>query len=120
MCGIVGFTGRPSGSGTNVLGRALQCLKHRGPNQQGQFSDNEISLGAVRLRIQDLQGGDQPLASDDGNTVLVFNGEVFNYKELREELRNEGYQFNTQCDTEVVLKAFLAWGTGSFSKFRGM
>jgi asparagine synthase (glutamine-hydrolysing) len=95
-------------------------MKHRGPNQQGDFICKEVSLGAVRLRILDLAGGDQPFFSEDGNVVLVFNGEVFNYREIRAELEREGYKFVTQCDTEVVLKAFLRWGTNSFARLRGM
>jgi asparagine synthase (glutamine-hydrolysing) len=79
-----------------------------------------MSLGATRLRILDLDGGDQPLFSSDRDVVVVFNGEIFNYPELRTELEAEGFRFATHCDTEVVLNAFLRWGGSCFSRLRGM
>jgi asparagine synthase (glutamine-hydrolysing) len=95
-------------------------LTHRGPDQQGFYESESISLGAVRLRIIDLEGGDQPIQSDDGDAVLVFNGEIYNNTELRKELRDRGHSFRTQCDTETVLRAFLEWDTGCLSRLRGM
>jgi len=77
-------------------------------------------MGATRLRILDLEGGDQPLFSPDRDVVIVFNGEIFNYQELRAQLEAEGLSFATQCDTEVVLNAFLCWGSSCFSRLRGM
>ena len=85
------------------------ALSHRGPDQQGVFESDYVSMGAVRLRILDLEAGDQPMRSDDGDTVIVFNGEVFNNTELRDELRSLGRKFKTRCDTETVLQAFLEW-----------
>jgi asparagine synthase (glutamine-hydrolysing) len=79
-----------------------------------------VSLGAVRLRIIDLDGGDQPMKSEDGDTILVFNGEVYNNPELRKELRALGHSFRTHCDTETVLEAFLEWDTDCFRRLRGM
>jgi len=93
---------------------------HRGPDQQGFYQSESASLGAVRLRIIDLEGGDQPMKSDDGQTVLVFNGELYNNTELREELRRRGHFFHTFCDTETVLHAFQEWDTECFSRMRGM
>jgi asparagine synthase (glutamine-hydrolysing) len=80
----------------------------------------KISLGAVRLRIIDLEGGDQPLFSADGNVVVVFNGEIFNHREVRTQLEAAGFKFKTRCDTEVILQAFLHWGAECFSRLRGM
>jgi asparagine synthase (glutamine-hydrolysing) len=100
--------------------RATFALIHRGPDQQGFYESESVSIGAVRLRIVDLQGGDQPMKSSDGNTVLAFNGEVYNNTELREELRRRGHSFETQCDTETVLHAFLEWDTECFARLRGM
>jgi len=77
-------------------------------------------MGATRLRILDLEGGDQPLFSPDRDVVIVFNGEIFNYHELRVQLEAEGLSFETRCDTEVVLNAFLRWGSSCFSRLRGM
>ncbi len=120
MCGILGYTHRARGLPSSVLRTAVELLHHRGPDQRGYFESEEISLGAVRLRILDLQGGDQPVYSDDGNVVLVFNGEIFNHRELRTQLQARGYNFRTTSDTEVLLKAFLEWGTGAFARMRGM
>ncbi|MCX6614412.1 MAG: asparagine synthase (glutamine-hydrolyzing), partial [Acidobacteria bacterium] len=97
-----------------------KTITHRGPDQQGVFEDAVVSLGAVRLKIIDLGSGDQPIISEDGNTVIVFNGEVYNFKELRSELESLGHRFRTHCDTEVVLEAYRAWGTDSFKRLRGM
>ena len=79
-----------------------------------------VSLGAVRLRIIDLAGGEQPMSSQDGQTVLVYNGEVYNYREVRRELEERGHRFRTQSDTEVILEAFLEWDTGCFERLKGM
>ena len=95
-------------------------ITHRGPDQQGVFEDATVSLGAVRLKIIDLEGGNQPIISDDGKTVIVFNGEVYNFRELRGDLEMKGHTFKTHCDTEVVLEAFREWGTKSFARLRGM
>jgi asparagine synthase (glutamine-hydrolysing) len=91
-----------------------------GPDNHGTFHSERMSLGATRLGIVDLDGGDQPLFSSDRDVVVIFNGEIFNYPELRAELEVEGYRFETRCDTEVVLNAFLCWGGSCFSQFRGM
>lgn len=95
-------------------------LVHRGPDQQAVFQSDVISLGAVRLKVIDLNAGDQPFRSEDGDLVLVFNGEVYNNTELREELRSRGRKFTSRCDTETVLHAFAVWGAGCFERLRGM
>src|SRR5437016_6113082 len=120
MCGIAGFTHVARRLPERVLNSALRSIVHRGPDHQGCFESEQVSLGATRLRILDLNGGDQPLRSADGNVTLVFNGEIFNQQELRSELQRSGYRFHTRCDTEVVLNAFLHWGDGCFERFRGM
>ena len=120
MCGIVGYShiGRHPQAG--VLTSALHSIHHRGPDHQGRFVCPQISLGAVRLRILDLESGDQPLFSADGDVVVVFNGEIFNHREVRTQLEAAGLQFKTRCDTEVILQAFLRWGVECFSRLRGM
>ena len=120
MCGIAGFTSQHSRVDRSVIEEATKSIRHRGPDQQGCFVSDSISLGAVRLKILDLAGGDQPMSSDDGGTVLVFNGEVYNFRELRRELQAQGHHFRTECDTEVVLHAWLQWDTGCFERLRGM
>jgi asparagine synthase (glutamine-hydrolysing) len=120
MCGIAGFThfGRKPPSG--VLNRAIQSLHHRGPNQQGVHESNNVSLGAVRLKIIDLAGGDQPMHAESGNYTIAFNGEIYNHAELRRELEALGHRFQSHCDTEVALRAFVQWDTASFQRLRGM
>lgn len=120
MCGIAGYTHYQHKVDAARIRRATFALTHRGPDQQGFYESDCVSLGAVRLRIIDLAGGDQPLKSEDGDTVLAFNGEIYNNTELREELRGRGHSFRTLCDTETVLHAFLEWDTECFSRLRGM
>lgn len=95
-------------------------MVHRGPDQQEFHISDRVALGAVRLSIIDLDGGAQPIYSDDRDVVIVFNGEVYNHAELRCELEGRGHRFHSRCDTEVVLRAFLEWDTDSFRRLRGM
>lgn len=120
MCGIAGFThrGRPAPAGR--IEAITQALHHRGPDQWGVHEAPDCSIGAVRLRIIDLAGGVQPIYSDDRDTVIVFNGEIYNHDELREELRSKGRRFHSRSDTEVVLQGFLEWDLGVFERLRGM
>lgn len=120
MCGIAGFTHFGRKPATGALRRAIQALHHRGPDQQDTFESDAISLGSVRLKIIDLEGGDQPMRTEDGETVLAFNGEIYNHAELRRELEELGHKFQSHCDTEVVLRAFVQWDIDCFRRFRGM
>lgn len=120
MCGIAGFTHKNRADSELVAHRIAASLYHRGPDQQGVFVSGEVALCAVRLKIIDLEGGDQPIASDDGDAVIVFNGEIYNHAALRGELERRGHRFHSHCDTEVVLHAFLEWDTECFSRLRGM
>ena len=118
MCGITGFThlnAPPSG----VIQRATKTLHHRGPDEWNVFESPRVSLGSVRLKILDLVGGQQPMGGDSG-CVLAFNGEIYNHAELRRELEVLGHRFYSNCDTEVVLRAFEQWDTGCFKRLRGM
>jgi asparagine synthase (glutamine-hydrolysing) len=120
MCGILGYTHVRKRLPRGVMDAALASLTHRGPDYQGRFTSELISLGATRLRIVDLENGDQPLISPDGDVIVVFNGEIFNHHELRLELESAGAVFESRCDTEVILHAFMKWGSECFSHFRGM
>jgi asparagine synthase (glutamine-hydrolysing) len=120
VCGIAGFTHRRTRPEPEVIRNATMTLRHRGPDQQGVWEDEAVSLGAVRLKIQDLTGGDQPIVSPDGQAVIVFNGEVYNHLEMRAELEQRGHRFLSHCDTETVLAAFREWGVASFKRLRGM
>lgn len=95
-------------------------LAHRGPDQQGVFESERVSLGATRLKILDLEGGDQPIISDDGDLVIAFNGEIYNHLELRVQLEQHGHKFHSHSDTETVLHAFQEWDTGCLPLLRGM
>jgi asparagine synthase (glutamine-hydrolysing) len=120
MCGIVGFTTKDWHPGQERIREATDTLIHRGPDQQGVFRSRTCSLGATRLKIVDLKSGDQPIFSEDRDSVIVFNGEIYNHLEVRGELESLGRRFQTHCDTETVLQAFLEWDTDCFERLRGM
>src|ERR1700730_17539608 len=120
MCGIAGFTRLGRLVSRGVAQRITSALFHREPDQQGIFEGSEATLCAVRLKIIDLAGGEQPMVSDDGATALAFNGEVYNHLEIRRELEGLGHRFRSNCDTETVLRAFLEWDTECFARMRGM
>ncbi len=120
MCGITGFTHARWTPNSNHIRNATRSLIHRGPDQQRIHQSPHISLGAVRLKIIDLVGGDQPMFSNDGNLVVVFNGEIYNHAELRRELISKGCHFESNSDTEVILHAFREWDLDCFRRFRGM
>jgi len=120
MCGIAGFTRLSNHVNRDVGRRITEALFHRGPDQQGVFEGSEATLCAVRLKIIDLGGGDQPILSDDGDTAIAFNGEIYNHREIRAELESLGHQFHSNCDTETVLHAYLQWDTPCFERMRGM
>ncbi len=120
MCGIAGFTQSRGPNPSRRIRDAVSTIIHRGPDQQGCYESTYACLGAARLKIIDLGGGDQPIISRDQNVVIAFNGEIYNHHELREELEQLGHSFRSRTDTEVVLEAFLEWDTECFSRLRGM
>ncbi len=120
MCGIAGFTHRDEAPPEGALRRAIASIHHRGPDQNGVHESGCVSMGAVRLKIQDLAGGDQPVRDAATQTAIVFNGEIYNFRELRAELESLGHHFQSHCDTEVVLRAFLEWDTDCLARLRGM
>jgi asparagine synthase (glutamine-hydrolysing) len=120
LCGITGFTSKNWEPPSDRISAATSTLIHRGPDQTGVFESELFSMGATRLKIIDLHGGDQPILSDDGDTGIVFNGEIYNHLELRRELEERGHRFASHSDTETVLHAFLEWDKECFSRLRGM
>jgi asparagine synthase (glutamine-hydrolysing) len=120
LCGIAGFTHSKQPAHPGRVQDAVGTLTHRGPNQQGVFESRTISLGAARLKIIDLHGGDQPIIDAPTGTVIAFNGEIYNHLELRAELESRGRRFYSHSDTETVLQAFLEWDTDCFTRMRGM
>lgn len=120
MCGIAGFTHKRWAPDSDRIQNAIGTLIHRGPDQQGVFQSSLCSMGGARLKILDLDSGNQPILSDDGEVAIVFNGEIYNHLELRRELEQRGHVFHSHCDTETVLHAFLEWDTDCFVRLRGM
>jgi asparagine synthase (glutamine-hydrolysing) len=120
LCGIVGFTAKTWSPGPERIREATETLLHRGPDQQGVYLSDSCCLGATRLKIVDLSAGDQPIYSEDRDTAIVFNGEIYNHLEVRKTLEERGHRFQSHCDTETVLHAFLEWDTGCFERLRGM
>jgi asparagine synthase (glutamine-hydrolysing) len=121
MCGIAGFSGNAGGKeqGLFVLNKMLSRIKHRGPDEAGVFLSPRMCLGSVRLSIIDLTNGQQPLCDDSGRYWITFNGEIFNYRELRTELEQLGCRFRTHSDTEVLLLAFREFGPDCLNKLNG-
>lgn len=121
MCGILGVLRL---DGEPVKKYDLEVLNHqithRGPDDEGYYVDNHIGLAMRRLSIIDLKSGSQPIISQDKNLVIIFNGEIYNYKEIRKELQALGYEFCTQSDTEVILNGYSHWGVEIFSRLNGM
>ncbi|MDH4992266.1 asparagine synthase (glutamine-hydrolyzing) [Aquamicrobium lusatiense] len=126
MCGIFGFHARSRLSLDAELNAATDLLAHRGPDGRGTFTarspdgDWQVGLGHRRLSILDIEGSPQPMHSHDGRYTIVYNGEIYNYIELRAELVERGHRFVTQGDTEVLIEAWRAWGEECFSRFNGM
>ena len=121
MCGIVGIymSGDTLQSPENLLQRMLARIQYRGPDESGIYINNRVALGSVRLSIIDIQSGQQPLSSTDGKYWIVFNGEIFNYIELKADLKRLGYSFRTESDTEVLLNAYLEYGSDCLNKLNG-
>lgn len=119
MCGICGFTGMIEERENTIL-KMTEVITHRGPDSNGFFSDDYISMGFRRLSIIDLEDGDQPIENEDGTLVLTFNGEIYNYKQLKAELEGYGHKFSTSTDSEVLLHAFEQWEEEMFEHLRGM
>lgn len=117
MCGICGFTWRDE----NLIRSMAETLTHRGPDQDGFYCSEQISLGHRRLSIIDLsENGRQPMFNEDGSVVVVFNGEIYNFVELRQELEQKGHVFSSRSDTEVIIHGYEEWGLESIDRLRGM
>ncbi|WP_294719567.1 asparagine synthase (glutamine-hydrolyzing) [uncultured Gemmiger sp.] len=123
MCGIVGFTtaaGHDPAAAKRTAQAMADLIRHRGPDGEGYYADAHAALGHRRLSIIDLAGGGQPMFNEDGTLVVVFNGEIYNYKALHAELTARGHTFATDSDTEVLLHGYEAWGGDLPKHLRGM
>ncbi|MBU6214433.1 asparagine synthase (glutamine-hydrolyzing) [Patescibacteria group bacterium] len=119
MCGIAGII-RPEKRGQEALDQMLDRIIHRGPDDSGTYVDASIALGMRRLSIIDVAGGKQPISSEDGSLIIVFNGEIYNFKELRRGLVARNHLFKTDSDTEVILHLYEEYGPAAVRKLRGM
>ncbi|HWR82419.1 MAG TPA: asparagine synthase (glutamine-hydrolyzing) [Candidatus Deferrimicrobium sp.] len=121
MCGIAGYFQLHSRAepDRDLLGRMVNQIRHRGPDEFGAYLDDKCVLGQARLSIIDLSGGSQPLCNEDGTLWITYNGEVYNYVELKEELEKAGHRFRTKCDTEVIVHAYEQWGRQCLTRFNG-
>ena len=119
MCGICGFTGNLAEK-ESVLLRMMNKIIHRGPDSAGQHISDGAALGFRRLSIMDLNNGDQPMYNEDKSLVVTFNGEIYNYRPLREELEKKGHVFANNADTEVLLHAYEEYGPAMVKMLRGM
>jgi len=126
MCGIAGFVESSAAKGStrddaaHLAHQACGVIRHRGPDDEGTFVDAGVALGMRRLSIIDLSTGHQPIANEDGTVRVVFNGEIYNFRELRRDLETSGHHFATSTDTEVIVHAYEEWGPDAIARLRGM
>ena len=122
MCGIVGFSAarHDREQAKKTIKEMADLIIHRGPDGEGYYVDDQVALGHRRLSIIDLEGGKQPMYNEDGSLVVVFNGEIYNFQTLREELIAAGHTFASHSDTEVLLHGYEQWGKEMLGRLRGM
>ncbi len=130
ICGVVNFDGRPVDRG--LVKRMADVIEHRGPDGEGfyfngpetgsgsRFQVGQAGLGARRLAIIDVAAGHQPISNEDGTVSVAYNGEIYNFDELRDQLLAKGHVFRTHCDTEVIVHAYEEWGDACVKRFNGM
>lgn len=121
MCGFIGFVDYESPADKErVIGKMSALIRHRGPDNEGKYVDDSVAVGFRRLSIIDLDGGNQPIFNEDGHLLIAFNGEIYNFRELRAELEAAGHRFSTRTDSEVVLHGYEEYGPDVVKKLRGM
>ncbi|MCC6190170.1 MAG: asparagine synthetase B, partial [Anaerolineales bacterium] len=121
MCGIAGVLNLRAGQpvALEMLLGMIGALRHRGPDEFGLYRDGQVGLASARLSIVDLAGGQQPIGNEDGALWVVYNGEIFNYTELRPDLERRGHEFATHCDTEIILHLYEEYGPGFLNRLNG-
>ena len=123
MCGIAGvfhFNEPGAIASLDMVSRMCSRLVHRGPDDKGLYHAGAVAMGMRRLSVVDVGGGHQPISNETGTIWLVYNGEIYNFLDLRQELKSLGHTFRTRTDSEVVVHAYEEWGTACLSRFRGM
>ncbi len=119
MCGIVGFVNKEKKK-DKIIKKMADRIKHRGPDDDGYYTDDDVALGHRRLSIIDLSKGHQPIYNETSDVIVIFNGEIYNYEELTKELKKHKHKFTTTTDTEVLVHGYEEWGSSLPSKLRGM
>lgn len=121
MCGITGYINKDTkDKKKKVIKDMADAIKHRGPDGEGFYVDDTVALGHRRLSIIDLEGGKQPLYNETKDLVIIFNGEIYNFQEIKKDLEKKGHKFSSKCDTEVIIHGYEEYGTDIVSKLRGM
>jgi len=122
MCGIAGFIDiqRSYDDAEQLIDSMCKVIRHRGPDDQGTWVGEGVALGMRRLSIIDLAGGHQPILNEDHSILIVFNGEIYNYRKLQQELQERGHQFTTNSDTETIVHAYEEYGDDCVKHLRGM
>ncbi len=120
MCGIAGIFDLDRQFSKKDLQDMCEVIHHRGPDGDGYFVDGAVGLGHRRLRIIDLEGGKQPMANEDGTVWITFNGEIYNFQELQEDLTSRGHCFHTNSDTESIIHAYEEYGDNCVKHLNGM
>src|SRR5215470_18583334 len=127
MCGIAGFVESPwirspfaLDTARALAHRMCDAIRHRGPDDEGMLVEPGVALAMRRLSIIDVATGHQPISNENGRISVVFNGEIYNFRELRRLLQAAGHRFSTATDTEVIVHAYEQWGEASFARLRGM
>src|SRR5690349_8297475 len=120
MCGISGFIGVQRSAAADTLVEMQAALRRRGPDDHGCWSNGAATLMHTRLSIIDLNGSRQPMTNDDATVVLSYNGEIYNYRDLRRDLQRRGHQFKTRGDSEVILRLYEQFGSNAPARLDGM
>src|SRR5271168_2968735 len=122
MCGIAGILefGRDTRASAAALREMCRAIHHRGPDDEGFYTDAAVGIGMRRLSIIDVAGGHQPISNEDGTIWVMFNGEIYNYADLRQELLSRGHRFTTRSDTEAIVHLYEDYGEECFARLRGM
>src|SRR5271165_3095968 len=120
MCGIAGYLSFEGAARQSAVQAMCEQIRHRGPDDEGFYVEGPVGLGMRRLSIIDLAGGHQPISNEDGSVWVVFNGEIYNYQALRQDLMSRGHRFRTDSDTETLVHLYEEFGPGFVDRLRGM
>ena len=120
ICGVASLAGPLSPDLRDAVPSMTEAIRHRGPDEDGFWAGDRAALGHRRLSIIDRSGGRQPVTNEDGNVLVIFNGEIYNHHDLRRDLEARGHRFRTRCDTEAIVHAWEEWGPACTERLHGM